>query len=113
MPSYDFVIDRFNAIFHTRLHLDTCVLNYCLFKMGCRESPVCFLCFFFVKHFFFECPLYSAPRTDLLSSAARVFADRWSSMSKAQIVSVFLFGSPLLSPEQNIDLFSYVQSFIS
>ena len=66
-----------------------------------------------VKHFFFECPLYSAPRTDLLSSAARVFADRWSSMSKAQIVSVFLFGSPLLSPEQNIDLFSYVQSFIS
>ena len=31
-----------------------------------------------VKHFFLECPLYSAPRTDLLSSAARIFADRWS-----------------------------------
>ena len=26
-------------------------------------------------------------------------------MSKAQILSVFLFGSPLLSPEQNNDLF--------
>ena len=26
-------------------------------------------------------------------------------MSKAQIISVFLFGSPLLSPEQNNDLF--------
>ena len=42
-----------------------------------------------VKHFFFlECPLYSSPRTNLLSSAARIFADRWSSMSKAQIISV-------------------------
>ena len=63
--------------------------------------------------FFLECPLYSAPRTNLLSSAARIFADRWSSMSKAQIVSVFLFGSKLLSPKQNSDLFFYVQSFIS
>ena len=43
---------------------------------------------------YLECPLYSAPRT------ARIFADRWSSMSKAQILSVFLFGLLLLSPEQ-------------
>ena len=44
------------------------------------------------------CPLHSAPRTNLLSSAARIFADRWFSV-KAQILSVFtsLFGSPLLS----------------
>ena len=50
--------------------------------------------------FFLKCPLYSASRTNLLSYAARIFADRWSSMSKAQILSVFLFGSLLLSPEQ-------------
>ena len=44
------------------------------------------------------CPLHSAPRTNLLSSAARIFADGWFSL-KAQILSVFssLFGSPLLS----------------
>lgn len=113
--TFDFAIDRLNAIFHTRLRLDTCALNYYLFKIGCKESPACFCGFYneSVKHFFLECPLYSAPRTNLLSSAARIFADRWSSMSKAQIVSVFLFGSKLLSPKQNSDLFFYVQSFIS
>ena len=49
----------------------------------------------------------------LHASAARIFADIWFSMSKAQIVSVFLFGSQLLSPKQNNDLFFHVQSFIS
>ena len=48
--------------------------------------------------FFLECPLHSAPRTNLVSSAARIFADGWFSL-KAQILSVYssLFGSPLLS----------------
>ena len=113
--TFDFAIDRFNAIFHTRLRLDTCALNYYLFKIGCKESPACFCGFYneSVNHFFLECPLYSAPRTNFLSSAARIFADRWSSMTKVQIVSVFLFGSKLLSPKQNSDLFFHVQSFIS
>lgn len=113
--TYDFAIDRFNAIFHTRLRLGTCALNYYLYKIGCKESPVCFCGFYSetIKHFLLECPLYSAPRINLLSSAARIFADRWFSMSKAQIVSVFLFGSQLLSSKQNNDLFSHVQSFIS
>ena len=104
---YDFAIDRFNAIIHTRLRLDACALNYYLFKIGCRERPACFCGFLTetVKHFFLECPLYSAPRITLLSSAACIFADRWSSMSKSQIISVFLFGSPLLLLEQNNDLF--------
>ena len=47
--------------------------------------------------FCIECPLYSAPRTNLLSSTARMFADRWSSMSKGQLYQFFLFGSQLLS----------------
>ena len=34
-------------------------------------------------------------------------------MPKKQTLSVFLFGSPLLSPEQNNDLLFHVQSFIS
>ena len=64
----DFAIDRFNAIFHTRLRLDTCALNYYLYKIGCKESPVCFCGFYSetIKHFLLECPLYSAPRIPLL-----------------------------------------------
>ena len=50
VPSYnatfDFAIDRFNAIFHTCLLLDTCTLNYYLFKIGCKGSPTC-LCGFY------------------------------------------------------------------
>ena len=87
--TFDFALDRFNAIFHAHLRLDTCALNYYLFEIHVG------FCGFYnksVKHFFLECPLYSAPRTNLLSSAGRIFADRWSSMSKAEIVSVFLFG---------------------
>ena len=105
--TYDFAIDRFNAIFHTRLLLGTCALNYYLYEIGCKESPVCFCGFYSetIKHFLLECPLYSAYRINLLSSAACIFAERWFSMSKAQIASFFLFGSQLLSPKQNNDYF--------
>ena len=80
-----------------------------------------------VEHFFVECPLHSASRTNLLSSAARIFTDKWFSV-KAQILSVSLFGSPLLSRSKimifffmfshlylnrNNDLCFHVQSFIS
>ena len=69
-----------------------------------------------VKHLFFlECPLYSSPRTNLLSSAARTFADRWSSMSKAQIISVSfsLDHHYCLRGKIMPDLFLHVQSFMS
>ena len=73
---------------------------------------VCYCGFHETDAFSSECPLYSVSRTNLLSSAARIFADRWSSMSKAQIISVFLFGSLLLSPEKTNDVFFHVQFFI-
>ena len=59
--------------------------------VGCRERHVCFRGFHTetVKHFFLECPLYSTPRVTLLFSAARIFADRWSSMSKSQLHPFF------------------------
>ena len=65
--------------------------------------------------FFLECPLYSSPRTNLLSSAARTFANRWSSMSKAQIISVSfsLDHHYCLRGKIMPDLFLHVQSFIS
>ena len=90
--TYDFAIDRFNAIFHTRLNLDTCALNYYL-KIGCRESPVRF-CGLHNVHFILPLELIFFPLFFL-----SIFADRWSSMSKAQIISVFLFGSLLLSEQ--------------
>ena len=42
---YDFAIDRFNAIIHTRLRLDACALNYYLFKIGCSDCHRLFLWF--------------------------------------------------------------------
>ena len=40
------------------------------FKIGCRESPVCFCGF--QNETVLEYPLYSTPETNLLSSAGRM-----------------------------------------
>ena len=64
-----------------------------------------------VKHYLLDCPLYSALRTKLLSSAACILADRWTTMSESQLISAFLFGAPFLSLKQN-SIF-HAQSFIS
>ena len=45
MPSYDFAIDRFNAIINTRLRLDACTLNNYLFIIGRKQSPASILWF--------------------------------------------------------------------
>lgn len=46
VPTYDFAIDRLNAIFHTRLRsVDTCPLDFYRFEIGCRENPACLLWF--------------------------------------------------------------------
>ena len=113
--SYDFAIDRFNVIFHTRLRLETYALNYFLYKIGCKGSPVCFCGFYneTIEHFLLECPLYPAPRINLLFSAARIFADMWFFMSKSQKVSVFLFGSSYFLLSKIMIYFFHVQSFTS
>ena len=59
--TYDFAIDRFNAIFHTRSRLDTCALNYYLFKVGCRESPETVEHFFLNVHFILPLGLICSP----------------------------------------------------
>ena len=78
--------------------------------------PACFCGFHTetVKHFFLECPLYSAPRITLLSSAARIFADRWPSMSKSQIIIRFsVWLAVTVAGAKLNDFFFHVQSFIS
>ena len=62
--------------------------------------------------FCIECPLYSAPRTNLLSSAARMFADGWSSMSKAQLYQFFLFGSQSVSVQSKIMIYFLISSLL-
>ena len=89
--------------------------NILILKIGCRERPACFCGFHTetVKHFFHECPLYSAPRITLLSSAARIFADRWSSMSKSQIIPFFCLARSYYRWSKIMIYFFHVQSFIS
>ena len=92
---FNFSLDRYSSIIHTRLRLNVCALNYYLFKIGCKPSPEC-LCGFEVEsinHYFLHCPVFAAPRLKLLSSAACIFAHRWHAMTEIQLISVFLSGS--------------------
>ena len=89
---FNFSLDRYSSIIHTRLRLNVCALNYYLFKIGCKPSPEC-LCGFEVEsinHYFLHCPLFAAPILKLLSSAAYIFAHRWHAMTETQLISVFL-----------------------
>ena len=66
--------------------------------------------------FFLTVLVYSAPgQICSLLRAARVFADRWTTMHVliTNNISAFLFGTPFLLLEQNNDLFFHVQSFLS
>ena len=54
---FNFSLDRYSSIIHTRLRLNVCALNYYLFKIGSKLSPEC-LCGFeieieSVNHYFF------------------------------------------------------------
>ena len=90
------------------------VLNYYLFKIGRKESPACFCAFYSesVKQLSLKRPLFAASRHKLLSSAAQIFADRWTFMSNTAIVSAFLSGCPSLSYNENKASFLLAQTFI-
>ena len=38
---FNFSVDRYSSIIHTRLRLDTCALNFYIFKIGSKASPAC------------------------------------------------------------------------
>ena len=110
---FNFSLDRYSSIIHTRLQLNVCSLNYYLFKIRRKPSSEC-LCGFeneSVNHYFLHCPLFAAPRLKLVSSAAHI-GDKWNSMSELQIVRLFLAGSSQLSESKNIEIFTSVQLFI-
>ena len=38
---FDYLIDRYTYIVHTRIRLDACALNYHLHRIGIKQSPAC------------------------------------------------------------------------
>ena len=111
---YDFSIDRYSSILHTRLRLNCSALNYYLFKINCSLSPACTCgakCESLI-HYLLQCPRYAALRLSLLSAAAQVYGDSWYLLSDSQKVKLFLFGSVDLNTEDNRSIFMHVQQYI-
>lgn len=115
---FDFSVDRYSSVLHTRLRLDACALNYLesvyQFRIGKKVSPAC-LCgadHETVKHYVIKCPFYAALRSHLLTCAVTLFAERWSNVSDSTLLNSFLNGSSLLTLDKNKELFFQVQRFI-
>ena len=106
---FNFSLDRYSSIIHTRLRLSVCALNYYLFKIGSKPSGFEIESF---NYYFLHCPLFAAPRLNLLSSAAHILADRWYAISELQLLGLFLTGSSQLAENENIGIFHSVQCFI-
>ena len=88
---YNFSLNRYSSISHTRIRLDACLLNYYLFRIGCKSSPKC-VCGFEVEtinHYFLHCPIFAATRLKLLNSAAHILAEEWFAMSDLQKINLF------------------------
>ena len=75
--TFDYSLDRYCSIIHSRFRLDSCALFYYLFKTAVLSSPIC-SCGFGKEtksHFFLHCPKYASPRKKnrFLLLHARVF----------------------------------------
>ena len=98
--------NRFLAVQHTCLLLDASQLNSHLFKIGVNDSPKC-SCGSPSEdswHYIFTCPSYAAPRSILHTKISRL---------APFTLRTVLFGSFEGSFEENSEIFSAVQEFIS
>ena len=102
--SFDFSISRRATIDHTRLRLGFSCLREHLFKINRFASPM--------KHFFLLCPRYAAQRNVLLTSAASILGETWSSSSDARKINFLLHGVKSVNYDINCAFFREVQSFI-
>ena len=111
---FDFSFSRRASIYHTRLRLGFSSLREYLYKINRCASPCCEcgLDYESVKHFFLFCPRYAAQRNLLLTSAARILSETWSSSSDARKINFFLFGAKSVNYDINCTLFREVQTFI-
>ena len=87
---FDYALDRYSSVIHTRLWLGTFGLNYYLFKIA--ET---------ITHFFLQCPNHAVLRSDLLTAAARIAFGQWFKYSDQQKVEVFLFVPSDMSNDKN------------
>ena len=114
MNTNDFSFSRRASIDHTRLRLGFCCLREYLFKINRCASPFCEcgLDTESVKHFFLFCPRYAAQRNLLLTSAANILGETWSSSSVAKKLNFLLYGVKSANYDINCALFREVQTFI-
>ena len=105
-----YIGDRFTAILHTRLRLGNSTLNHHLFTKGCIISPAC-ACGNpkeTVKHYFFYCNRYTAPRSKLLTSAAHLLGFKWLQASISVKLAWILKGIPNTEFQQNVTVHHYI-----
>ena len=103
---FDYLIDRYTPIVHTRIGLDACALSYHLHRIGIKQSPAC-SCGFINEsksRYFLYCPNYAAERQTLLTSAACIAPNLWSRLSDRQKNKLFIFGLSLLRPSSDVVL---------
>ena len=112
---FDFSFSRRASVDHTRLRLGFSCLREYLFKINRCASPVCecSLDSESVKHFLLFCPRYAAQRNVLLTSAASILSETWSSSSNASKLAFLLHGVNSLNYDINCALFREVQSLIT
>ena len=104
---FDFSFSRRASICHTRLRLGFSSLREYLYKINRCVSPFCEcgLDYESVKHFFLFCPRYAAQRNLLLTSAARILGETWSSSSDVRKIYFSLFGVKSVNYDINCTLF--------
>ena len=88
---FDYSIDRYTSVVHTRIRLDACALNYHLRRIGIKQSPAC-SCGFVNEsksHYFLNCPNYAAQRQTLLTCAACIAPNLWSRLSDKPKTELF------------------------
>ena len=89
---FDFSFSRRASIYRTSLRLGFSCLRGYLFKINRCASPFCECCFDSesVKQFFLFCPRYAAQRNLLLTSAASILGETWSSSRDARKIILAL-----------------------
>ena len=113
--SFDYSFSRRASIYHTRLRLGFSCLREYLFRINRCASPFCEcgIDIESVKHFFLFCPRYAAQRNRLLlTSAANILGETWSSSSDAKKLNFLLYGVKSVNYDINCALFREVQTFI-
>jgi len=96
---------RVLSIIHAQLRMKCSNLRSDLFKLHVIDSPQC-LCMTGIEdsfHYFFECPLYNQERVRLFNKIQPI-----CNIS----IDTLLFGNELLSFEENIEIFKYIETYI-